>query len=304
MLVWNAHKVKIHSLAFSPDGTRIATTAGESRFVWLWEAVTGKLIHKHRSNQPQTRAVEFFPDGTHLAAHSEYSEIQIWDNDTEEVVANLRADGNYSDSLAISPDGSRLFACDYTGIMGWDEPTRHTPLTKRREADRSMTFDHHSPVKIGYSPRGTFLCVAEWNLHLLSPSGVDVRHRFQDPDSGRAASATAFAFTPDESALVVALGHRAAVWKLKEGGKPDGQAVQLKGHSQTVKAVGFLPGNQSVLTAGLDGTARIWDANTGAEIRSFDWGIGKVRVAAVSPDGTLCAAGSDDGRIVVWDVDS
>jgi WD40 repeat protein len=53
----------------------------------------------------------------------------------------------------------------------------------------------------------------------------------------------------------------------------------------------------------MDGTARVWDQNTGAEIRSFDWGIGKVTVAAVSPDGTLCAAGSADGRVIVWDVD-
>jgi WD40 repeat protein len=67
--------------------------------------------------------------------------------------------------------------------------------------------------------------------------------------------------------------------------------------------VGFLPGGGTVLTAAMDGTVRLWDAATGAEQRSFDWGIGKVRVAAVSPDGTMCAAGSDDGRLVVGDVD-
>jgi WD40 repeat protein len=54
----------------------------------------------------------------------------------------------------------------------------------------------------------------------------------------------------------------------------------------------------------MDSTARLWDSATGAEKRSFDWGIGQVLVAAVSADGTLCAAGSKDGRIVVWDVDS
>jgi WD40 repeat protein len=54
----------------------------------------------------------------------------------------------------------------------------------------------------------------------------------------------------------------------------------------------------------MDGTVRLFDSTTGAETRSFDWSIGPVQAAAVSPDGTLCAAGGDDGHLVVWDVDA
>ena len=43
MLVWKAHEKKVRSLVFSPDGTRIATTAEKSNAVWLWDAPTGQL---------------------------------------------------------------------------------------------------------------------------------------------------------------------------------------------------------------------------------------------------------------------
>jgi WD40 repeat protein len=78
----------------------------------------------------------------------------------------------------------------------------------------------------------------------------------------------------------------------------------VRGHALLVRAIGFLPGGNAILTAGMDGTARVWDTDTGAELRVFDWGIGKIRVAAVAPDGLTCAAGGDSGQIVVWDVDA
>ena len=37
--------------------------------------------------------------------------------------------------------------------------------------------------------------------------------------------------------------------------------------------------------------------------RAFDWDIGRLLNIAISPDGLRAAAGSDKGRIVIWDLD-
>jgi WD40 repeat protein len=154
------------------------------------------------------------------------------------------------------------------------------------------------PLRLAYSPSGRFLCFLERNLTLADPISHRTLHTLVDP---RGANAAAVAFTPDESRIAVAFGHRGAIWRMDQLHAPP---VLLRGHSLLVRAIGFLPGGDGVLTAGMDGTARIWDPNTGAERRAFDWGIGKIRVAAISPDGLTCAAGGDSGQIVVWDVDS
>jgi WD40 repeat protein len=52
-----------------------------------------------------------------------------------------------------------------------------------------------------------------------------------------------------------------------------------------------------------DKTVKFIDTTTWQLIRTFTWDIGKMRSIAFSPDGLLAAAGSDKGRVVVWDFD-
>ena len=48
---------------------------------------------------------------------------------------------------------------------------------------------------------------------------------------------------------------------------------------------------------------KLYDTASGALARTFTWDIGRMRSVAFSPDGLLAAAGSDTGKVVVWDVD-
>jgi WD40 repeat protein len=49
---------------------------------------------------------------------------------------------------------------------------------------------------------------------------------------------------------------------------------------------------------------KIYDLGTLRLLRKYNWKLGPLECVAFSPDGMLGAAGSHDGRIVVWDVDA
>jgi WD40 repeat protein len=91
---------------------------------------------------------------------------------------------------------------------------------------------------------------------------------------------------------------------------------RLKGHASFVWSVAFSPdGRRAVSGSGemkedkgkwqpVDCTVRVWDLETGREVRRFEGPAESVRSVAYSPDGRHVAAGSRDSIIRLWDTAS
>ncbi|MEP3334028.1 hypothetical protein [Sedimentitalea sp.] len=73
------------------------------------------------------------------------------------------------------------------------------------------------------------------------------------------------------------------------------EATRLEGHRSWVRSVAFSPDATLLATGSDDGTARLWNLSTGAEVARLEGHGDGVRSVAFSTDGTLLATGSADG---------
>jgi WD40 repeat protein len=72
-------------------------------------------------------------------------------------------------------------------------------------------------------------------------------------------------------------------------------------HMDSINGIDFSPDGHTLATASWDGTARLWDTDTGQERASLDH-EGVVESVAFSPDGRTLATASRDGKAQLWDV--
>jgi WD40 repeat protein len=294
MLVLKGHRYDkpVRSLAFSPDGRRLASSARDYK-TFLWDLATGK----HQViDAGQSYTVAFSPDGRTLAT-GRSSGLSLWDAETgRSRTRELPYDRGHGWHLAFSPDGKLLAGASGT-VRLWD-------AASLRELALHQSTTHASNC-LAFSPDGATLATGH-HLRIDGPGGRfvrlwDVATRKERGTLGDVLTGTidALAFSPDGRLLAACAAPTLWVWEAASGAV----VVRHKISDQHYKDVAFSPDGRFLAFARNDATVRFWDTGGWNEVAAFDWQVGPMISLAFAPDGMRAAGGSGKGKVVVWDVD-
>ncbi|MEG4109618.1 WD40 repeat domain-containing protein [Microcoleus sp. S13_C5] len=80
--------------------------------------------------------------------------------------------------------------------------------------------------------------------------------------------------------------------------------LNLGGHNLSVQAVAIAPDGKRAISASYDKTLKIWDTDTGIELRTLTGHTGPVRGVAIAPDSLTAISASDDNTLKIWDTET
>lgn len=294
------HTSGIKGIALDPDG-QILASAGLDNTIKIRNPRTNEIIRTLTGHSGNIYSVAISRDGRTLVSASADKTIKVWNLQTGEVLRTLEGHVGSVYSVAISSDGNTIVSgsADKT-IKIWNLHTGQ--LLHSIEG----TTGDLAVSAVAISPDGqVFASNDSYKVKVWSLGMGQLLRTFE----GHTLPVTSIAISADSQTLLSgSQDGTAKLWKLKSGELlntflhgprlPDGSP------SEGVYAVTLSPDGQTALTgSGLEqNTIKLWNARTGAEVRTLTGHTDTIFSLAISPDGQTLYSGSLDGTIKVWQV--
>jgi WD40 repeat protein/beta-lactamase regulating signal transducer with metallopeptidase domain len=295
LLTLKGHESWVYSLAFAHDGKTLASGSDDTT-IRLWDLKKPGAPRVLKGHRATVRSLSFAPDDATLASGSSDKTVRVWDLKTFSIKAVLKGHDNAVRAVAFAPRDKTLASVGEDGMLFlWDPDT----LKERIKVKAHPT----EALSLAFSPGGSVLATGAQGGSIYC----------WDPRSGVQRSSH---FAHQEGVLDLAFGpggqqmFSLGVGKTLRRWQPLVSPVRyLDGHRAPVNCVVVSKDGKYALSCGnwpaCDKTVRLWDLETGKEVRAFTNPKNvNMTVTAFSPDGKYALAGSGNGLIWQWELNT
>jgi NACHT domain- and WD repeat-containing protein len=278
------HGCPILCCAFADDPDVLVSGGTDGRLV-VWDLPAGRRS-EIPAHEGEIMGCALAADGTLLASAGDDDTVRLWRLPDLAPLATLQGHQWTVTGCGFNADGTLLISAggDGTACL-WDvgsaraaQRTGHTALVECCE------FTPDGSTVLTASTDGT---LRRWAVSAGSERGDAARH-----------TGSTVRIAQHGERIVLAAGDAGDVFLLAG----QGAAPELIGtHGAQVWGLSLLPDGSDAVTAGLDGTCRVWDLDTGDERLRFAGDGGPVRTCAYDSSGSRIASAGDGAIVHLWD---
>ena len=292
-------ELPIRSIAFSPDGSLLAT-AGDFLNFHTWDGNTGKSVAAFGGHSKELSQVVFLDDKTIVSASGDQT-CRIWELNPSWVLE--RTIGKFDDPDVITHRATAVdFNRDSTQlIVASGIPSRSGELHVFNVADgtRSVYLPRaHDDViySAKFSPDGKRIATggADRYLRTFDLASSKQLRRFE----GHTNYVLGVAWKSDGEAIATSSADNTIkIWEAETGDQRRTINQQLTKH---ITAIQFVGDTGNVVSSSGDKRVRIHNGANGAVARTFSEMQTWLHCVAMTPDSTVVAAGDAGGTITIW----
>ncbi|HEY5003056.1 MAG TPA: TIR domain-containing protein [Ktedonobacteraceae bacterium] len=305
LFMYDIHRSGLSSVAWAPDGTRIASGGGDDGIIHIWDAYTGETLYTYRGHingvLPQVWRVLWSPDSTAIVSSGNRAEVQVWNPLNGQKIAAYKGHSHVAPtiaSLAWSPDGQKIASTNINmgldkAVHIWNARTGQG-ITKIEMHPLFLRLNASSLGGVAWSPDSTHIaCGLTGGMGIFNAQTRAQLHSYKTDSKS---VYFYLGYSPDGTRLASASALHAQVWNITTGTL----LLSYIDHRKAIRQIAWSPDGKYIATASEDTTVHIWDPDTGTRIYTYT-GHNKI-VASVtwSPDSTRIASACRDGIIHVW----